>query len=76
MTLTGENRITLRETCRSAALSITNYTWTGRCDTCTNKRLGHGTTRYAAWGGTKIMFVSGFQVNCFLYLVHKSFEIT
>jgi len=45
MTLTGENRITRRETCRSATLSITNYTWTGlRCDTCKNKRLGHDTT--------------------------------
>jgi hypothetical protein len=71
MTLTGQNRITGRATC----LSITNDTWTGlRCDTCKKKSLGHGTTE--ACGGTKIMYVSGFQVDYFLYLVHKSFEVT
>lgn len=69
-----------RETCRTFTLSVTNYMWTGlRCDTCKNKRLGHGTTEHtplAEEGVMKIMHVSGFQVDCFLYFVHKSFEVT
>ena len=49
-----------------------------RCDMCTYYLLGHGTTedkQLAEEGVTKIIYVSGFQVDCFLYLVHKSFEI-
>jgi hypothetical protein len=64
----------------SQCCSVTNYTWTVlRCDTCTNKRLGHGTTedtQLAEEGVMKIMYVSGFQVDCVLCLVRKSFEIT
>lgn len=59
--------------------SVTNYTWTVlHCDTCTNKRLGRGTTedtQLAEEGVIKIVYVLGLQVDCVLCLVRKSFEI-
>jgi hypothetical protein len=46
MILTGENRVTMRNTCPSATSSITNPTWTEpgvRAERPVTTRLSHGT---------------------------------